>query len=251
MPEMLSTAKLKYLKSLQHKKYRQKYSEFLIEGDKVVAEALHSDWEVTSLVYTAGHEPPALTHTKAPEVVLASAQQMQQLSSLHTPPGMLAVVKIQAPTALELTGWTLALDGIRDPGNMGTLIRTAAWMGFRQVICSEDTVDLYNPKTIQATMGALFHLPVRYGNLDTLLQEATPPIYAADMSGTTIEKIDIPEQGILVIGGESSGVREVVLQRATEVVSIPSSGKGESLNAAVAAGILMWEISRRTGAGGN
>lgn len=242
---MLSAAKLKYLKSLQHKKFRQKYGEFLIEGDKVVMEAMESAWEVSLVVYTAGHLMESMLPAAQLPAEIATEQQMQQLSAMHTPPGIIAVVKMPAMSAFMASGWSLVLDGIRDPGNMGTLIRTAAWMGFRQIICSEDTVDLYNPKTIQSTMGAMFHIPVWYCDLAAFLPQAGLPVYAADMAGKPIDKTTIPSEGLLVIGGESAGVRSAVLQSATDVVQIPASGAGESLNAAVAGGILMWEISRR------
>jgi TrmH family RNA methyltransferase len=240
---MLGAAQVKVLASLQQKKYRQKYGEFLIEGNKLLTEAIRSGAKIRRVIVTEGNPLPPypLPANITPE--FANAQSIKRISSLTQPPGVMATVAIPDPAPLFHADRILYLDAIRDPGNMGTLIRSAEWFGFSEVVCSPECVDVYNPKVLQASMGAMFRvkLSVWDGALNDLNKDYR--ILAADASGTPVREAELPEKAILIIGSESHGLSETVRDACDTLVSIPSSGKGESLNAAVAASILMWEMT--------
>ena len=167
---------------------------------------------------------------------------MEQMSALDTPPGILAVVKIPDPAPFKEQGMVLALDGIANPGNMGTIIRTAEWFGIRQIICSEDCVEIWNPKVIQATMGSIFRMQIGYTDLEKYLKSFNARVvYGALLEGENIFKKDRWEDGIIVIGSESHGIRSNPLPLITHPITI-TRAKGsvtESLNASMATGIIL------------
>lgn len=181
---------------------------------------------------------------------IASEIQMEQMSGQDTPPGILAVVEIPQPRAIKEEGMILALDGIANPGNMGTIIRTAEWFGMSQIVCSEDCVELWNPKVIQATMGSIFRMNVTSVNLASYLDEAKKSgkaIYGALLDGENIFSKERWDDGVIVIGSESHGIRSEILPYITHPITIPRA-KGsitESLNASMAAGIIMAEVNRQ------
>lgn len=180
---------------------------------------------------------------------IATEIQMEQMSGQDTPPGILAVVEIPQPRAIKEEGMILALDGIANPGNMGTIIRTAEWFGMSQIVCSEDCVELWNPKVIQATMGSIFRMNVTSVNLASYLDEAKKlgkAIYGALLDGENIFSKERWDDGVIVIGSESHGIRSEILPYITHPITIPRA-KGsitESLNASMAAGIIMAEVRR-------
>lgn len=236
---MLSKAQIKYIQSLQHKKNRQKSGQFVAEGDKIVQELIAGSAAVKAVYATAqwleGHGVPAgiAVETVTPEV-------LKQLSSLSTPNQALALADMPALPPLRLEGAvSLALDTLQDPGNLGTIIRIADWFGIRQVICSPDSADAYNAKTIQATMGSLLRVPVYVQPLAELLQ-AHPhiPSYAATLNGDNIVNVPPLKEGIILIGNESRGLSAAVLEHCSRRITIPRLGEAESLNAAVATGII-------------
>lgn len=246
---MLSKAQIKHLQGLKLKKYRQNYGDFLIEGDKLITEALlekvypeliiaTSDW----IQQHSGNIPEGIPIAETEQSVI------EKISSLSTPPPVMALM--QQPKQPTNPGickgqWWLALDGINDPGNMGTLLRTADWFGIRTILCSENCVDLYNPKVIQSTMGALFRVQVYYGDLSSWLAEQKVNSYAAVLGGEPLTETHFHNEGILVIGSESHGISEPVLEVCNQTVTIPHIGKTESLNAAIAGSILLYEIRRQ------
>jgi TrmH family RNA methyltransferase len=237
----------KDLSRLHQKKYRTREGLFLAEGTKIVLEAAAAQWPVAYWVATADwwHRYHDQLGPVPGERLEASAEQMQRLSSLSTAPGAMAVAQMPAPSqqSLHAHPWGLALDGWRDPGNLGTLLRLADWFAVPLVLCSPDTVDAYNPKAVQAAMGSLLRVEVRY--LAWWEVEARPgPLVAADASGTSLESFRFPAGGWLAIGSESHGLRPEALQRAQQTVAIPRYGGAESLNAATAAGILLqqWRL---------
>lgn len=242
---MLGAAQVKVLASLQQKKYRQKYGEFLIEGNKLLTEAIRSGAKIRRIIATEGNAFPPDQHPAGITPEIATPPTIKRISSLTQPPGVLATVAIPDPAPDFRADRILYLDAIRDPGNMGTLIRSAEWFGFNEVVCGPDCVDVYNPKVVQATMGALFRvkLSVWDGPLSGL--KTNYAILAADASGISIKEAKLPQRAILVIGSESHGLSQVTREVCDTLVSIPSSGQGESLNAAVAASILMWEFAAR------
>lgn len=236
---MVNKSRIKFIKSLQLKKFRQAEGLFVAEGQKLVQELLASSWRIESLYYTAEH-----AHLELPDAEVCSSADMARMSGLKQAPGILAVVEQRVLPEFEPRGTLFALDGIRDPGNLGTLIRCADWFGMNQLICSSDTVDLYNPKVVQATMGSIWRVDVHYVELKDYLSGSQKPIYGLDMSGSSIYEENI-ENGIIVLGNESQGIREDLRSSIQHFISIPGSGSAESLNASISGAIVMSELHRR------
>ncbi|ACU59171.1 TrmH family RNA methyltransferase [Chitinophaga pinensis] len=242
---MLSKAQIKYIQSLQHKKYRQKSSQFMAEGDKIVPELLQEGVPVKEVYATsawiAAHRA-LLDRTKDVNVTEVDENVLRQLSALTTPNQAIALLDIPGSAAIapgSLKGTvSLALETIQDPGNLGTIIRIADWFGIRQIICTPDCVDAYNPKTIQATMGSIARVKILESDISTLIKEAGVPSYAATLHGRDITEFSKLEEGIILIGNESRGLSEAVISASTHKITIPRLGGAESLNAGVAAGII-------------
>jgi len=239
---MLSKSRLKYIQTLGQKKFRLQEGCFLAEGPKLVAELLAEKraavLEIFALEEWITSNESLIGATNCSKV---SEQELEKISQLNTPNLVVALVKQfgdAAPDPVE--GLILALDNIQDPGNLGTLIRIADWFGIKQIICSEGTADCYNPKVVQATMGSIARVAVFYTDLATWLSaQASTGIYAAVLEGKDIRKMDPLKEGILLIGNESKGISPEILALANHRITIPQKGKAESLNAAVAAGIIL------------
>lgn len=242
--ENISKAKLKWCKSLQSKKQRDSFDVFVVEGEKMVFEGLDIIEKQLQLIVVSESvidQIPTNFHSKT---VVASTKEMSEISSLTTPSSYLAVFK-----RLEITTtskFTLALDDIQDPGNLGTLIRVADWFGYDEIVCSKDTVDCYNPKVIQATMGSLFRVKVQYIDLDDYLKNTSRPIFGALLEGKNYTEVDYIENGILLLGNEGKGIKQGNIDSITHPITIPRYGKAESLNVAMAGGILLAEIKKST-----
>lgn len=242
---MLSKNELKYIQSLCQKKQRLQEGLFLAEGPKLAKEILDSDYRVEKLYATAewlSENPINVDATTVTEIELA------KMSSLQTPNEVMLVCRQriirEAPDFKNTV--SLVLDGLQDPGNMGTIIRIADWFGVKQIIASEDTVEFYNPKVIQSTMGSFIRVKCWYRNLPEVLANAQVPVYGAMLNGKSINKTKSLKEAILVIGNESKGIREAVMPFITEAITIPRIGKAESLNAAVATGILLSHLCGKT-----
>lgn len=239
---MLSNAQSKYIRSLSQQKYRKQYSVFLAEGDKIAREWLAADAGVQMIVATAGWldvNRQLVGRHPAAEVCTVSEQELQRISTLQTPNQVLLVVSMpEAQQSLPADGWCIALQQLQDPGNMGTIIRIADWFGIGHVIASPDSVEYYNPKVVQAAMGGHLRVQLHTADLGALLQETELPVLAATIDGDSVYAIDNPGKGIILIGNESKGLPDELLQHATHRVTIPKKGGAESLNAAVSAGIL-------------
>ena len=244
---MLTKNTIKQIASLKQQKFRKELGLFVVEGRKMVDELLHSHFETVNLFATEAflNDHPAFV-----EAEIVSEMQMEQMSGQDTPPGILAVVRIPEQKEIKASSrFVLALDGIANPGNMGTLIRTAEWFGITDVVCSPDCVELWNPKTVQATMGSLFRMQVWKADLPSFLHEASSKgkaVFGALLEGENLFEMREKPEGIIVIGSESHGIRADVLPCITRPVTIPRVGGSltESLNAAVAGGIIMAEITR-------
>jgi len=242
---MLTKNTIKQIASLRQQKFRKELGLFVVEGRKMTEELLQSGFETVGLYAT---EAFLTDYPFFSEAEVVSEMQMEQMSGQDTPPGILAVVKIPQQSIIKTTSeLVLALDGIANPGNMGTLIRTAEWFGIRDVVCSNDCVELWNPKTVQATMGSLFRMKVWKTDLADYLLKAKAEgkaIYGALLEGENLFQIKTKPEGILVIGSESHGIRAEALPYITHPVTIPRTGgsQTESLNAAVAGAILMAEM---------
>lgn len=234
---MISKNEVKYIQSLYHKKTREAEGLFIAEGEKLVNELLQSNHVVKKIFATKDW------HSKTPfhNIQIVEDFELEKISAQSTPQRVLAIVEqkkiIQAPNVQGCV--ILALDGIQDPGNLGTIIRIADWFGVTNIVASEDTVELYNPKVIQSTMGSFIRVNTWYGNLETFLQSANVPVFGALLSGENIYATNKISEGILVIGNESKGIRSNMLPYIRHAITIPKRGGAESLNAAVAAGIIL------------
>lgn len=239
---MLSKAQIKYIQSLQHKKNRQKSSQYVAEGDKIVQELLQAGMPIKGLYATADwlEQHNHLLGKLSGAVIIVDASVLKQLSSLTTPNRAMALLDMPpAIDPLPAPGTVVfALEAIQDPGNMGTLIRIADWFGIGQIICSPDCVDVYNPKTIQATMGSIVRVRIAEYDIKELLRQSPVPSYAATLHGKNIAGFPVIKEGIILIGNEGRGLSEDVIAMATHRITIPRLGGAESLNAAVAAGII-------------
>jgi TrmH family RNA methyltransferase len=247
---MLNKATVKYIQSLQHKKFRESEGVFVAEGHKVVTELLHNQHFSCRQLFALPSwieklEPVVQQQVQAVMVEVADFE-LEKLAAYSTANQVVAVFE-QSPLAetFALQGLTLMLDDIQDPGNFGTIIRTADWFGIRQVVCSQHTVDMYNPKVVQSTMASLGRVHIHYTDLVELLATVTDrPILAATLSGNHMTAFKPMPEGILLIGNESKGIGADCLKRATDTISIPRIGSAESLNAAVATGILLHHLTQ-------
>ncbi|MFP2997355.1 RNA methyltransferase [Spongiivirga sp. MCCC 1A20706] len=240
---MLPKSRYKLIASLQQKKYRTKNGLFVAEGLKVINELKNSAFKL-SFICTTIDDEIAVT---GEEIFHITERELQKISFLKTPNKVLAVFKIPEQPAIFKKGLTVVLDDVRDPGNLGTIIRLCDWFGVVQLVCSEQTVDCFNPKVVQATMGSIARVQVIYTDLDTYLSKESRPIYAAVMNGASIYADTLPQDAVLIMGNEANGISESVQQFATHPVTIPRFGtlqKTESLNVAMATSILLNEFRR-------
>ena len=239
---MLSKSQIKLITSLKHKKFRQQYGFFVVEGVKTIKELLESKLELHALYTTESF------NINAKDEVLITESELKRISFLTTPNKALAVFKIPKQKPLNEDGLIVVLDAVSDPGNLGTIIRLCDWFGIKELICSLNTVDCYNPKVIQATMGSLTRVNITYIDLVPFLKEAKQPVYGAFMEGENVYKKQLPENGILVMGNEANGISKDMEALIAEKISIPRFGdlqETESLNVATATAILLSEFRRR------
>ena len=238
---ILSNNHQKLITSLSQKKYRQKHQLFIAEGVKVVRELLESSFEL-EIIFSTESEFSSLDC-----FIQVSDQELKKVSSLKTPNKVLALFKIPLQKKVNSSGLIVVLDTINDPGNLGTIIRLCDWFGVEQLVCSQDTVDCYNSKVVQATMGSLARVSISYLNLSEYLQTVSIPIFIADMDGVNIHKSKLPASAILVMGNEANGVSDRLKQLISNKISIPRYGNSnqvESLNVATATAILLNEFRR-------
>ena len=248
---MLSKNKIKLLRGLQRKKERKISNFYIVEGPKLVAEILSScqDWQEIYATECWFKANPFLTDDN--RLVLVNEKDLAQISSLISPNEVLMVLKRDAVQDLSFIisePLVLALDGISDPGNLGTIIRTADWFGIGHILCSFDTVDQYNPKVIQSAMGSIQRVQLHYGNLIEMVSKfESHSILACDLSGTSIHEFDFKEPSVLVVGSESHGISDSVSTIVQKNITIPSfsSSAINSLNASVATGIVLSTIQGR------
>lgn len=243
---MLSKSKAKWIKSLQLKKYRLEEQCFIVQGRKGVAELLKSPF-ATHLVVGTPQALEALGASTPPlgEWIPCSEKELEQLGSFQSNDSVLAVARMRTFQFVPAPNrFYLALDDIRDPGNLGTIIRTADWFGIDQILASDTTADFYNPKTISATMGSFCRVQIVYGPLEHLLQELKMPVYGALLEGEPIHNVKFDKQGVVVIGNESNGISTPIKKLITHAVHIPGRGRAESLNAAIATGIILDNVFR-------
>lgn len=233
---MLTNAEIKRVRSLREKKFRDEFGQFVVEGEKMVEEALTSGFRVNA-VY------------RMDEV---GAEAMERMSQLSSPSPVLAVVEKPAPRGLVLErGLYLGLDSVRDPGNMGTILRLADWFGVSTVFASPDSVEIFNPKVVQASMGSVFRVHAVYSNLPDICRRfraADMPVYGTFLDGDDIYSLGLSSEGLVIMGNEANGISAEVAKFVSSRLFIPSSAKGrtaESLNVAAATAITLSEFRRR------
>ena len=256
---MLSKNAIKFVNSLKIKKYRLEHQAFIVEGEKSVAELLSGRFRVSALYCLESwfRENPDLLKMSGAEIILITAEELSRISDLTTPNRVLAVAALPenpGPGQLNFEEMILALDGIRDPGNMGTILRTADWFGIRQLVCSPDCVDVFNPKVVQATMGSFARVSVFSMEIIKLINYApeNTPVFGALLQGPSLSSRTFTKAGILIIGNESRGISAPIIPFITDPVFIPSftgsnapSTHAESLNASVANAIICYEIRKQ------
>ena len=237
---MLTTHTIKTLQSLDKKKFRQKYNLFLVEGNKIIKELKNSPFVIRKIYST---DDTGLDFAKS-KIHPITERELKKISLLQHPKDSVAVCELrnQSPISADIQ---LVLDNIQDPGNLGTIIRLADWFGIEQIICSENTVDFYNPKVIQATMGSFTRVNIVYQNLKELLQNTDRPVFGTDMTGKNLYKTDFPKSFYLVLGNEGNGISPEIKSLVTENLTIPRFGRlqsTESLNVSMAAGIILGQV---------
>ena len=243
---------VKEIQALKQSKGRKERGVFAVEGNKLVEELIDSKFRVNNIFATEQwiEKNPVLAK-KIADYEIITSKQMEQISNFVTPPGIFATAmmpkyKIEAKDAENQL--VLLLDGINDPGNLGTIIRTADWFGIKKIVISEDTCDPWQPKVIQSTMGSIFRTQIVETDIVNFLKEVKTPVFGALMQGKNVYQTNIKDnQGVIIIGSESHGIRENVMQFVSCPINIPKAAgsQTESLNASVAAGIIISEVFRK------
>lgn len=241
---MVVKSQIKSIKSLQQKKCRIQQDLFVVEGIKTIHELLLSTIAVHH-IYTTDLEIFDSTHKDS--ITLVSQNELKQMSGLKNPNTVLGVFHIPKHDQVDYKDWIVVLDDVRDPGNLGTIIRLCDWFGITHLVCSPNTVDCYNPKVLQATMGSITRVNIAYMDLVDFLKDADIPIYGAFMNGVSAYKSELPQKGILILGNEANGISAEIERMVTSRISIPQFGEktAESLNVATATSILLNEVRRR------
>lgn len=240
---MVSKNQIKLITSLQLKKYRNEHQLFIAEGVKVIQELLQSNLVLEHLYITEALFEDVIISKKT----MVTDQDMKRISALSSPSSCLAIFKIMKPTKIENKGLIVALDDIRDPGNLGAIIRLCDWFGVKQLVCSFETVDVYNPKVIQSTMGSITRVNINYVDLNEFISETSLPVFGTFMDGNTIYQEKLPNQAIIVFGNEANGISLTIEKSIKKRIAIPRFGdlqQTESLNVATATAIFLSEFRR-------
>jgi RNA methyltransferase, TrmH family len=245
---MLSKNTLKFIKSLQQKKFRKQEASFFVEGSKNVTELLQSDFETTHLLFTEkfAKANQALIKRFGGLVYEVSPATLEAAGAFKTNDTVLAVAKIKEnqPIFPQPKEWIIALDDVRDPGNLGTIIRIADWYGIHKIVMSPESADFYNPKVLQASMGSFTRTSIYYTALHQYLQQINRPVYGAYLDGTSVYQAQFAEAGVILMGNESNGISEGLRAVVSDRITIPRFGEAESLNVAVATAIICDNVKR-------
>ena len=240
---MLSKNQVKLIQKLQQKKYRNELNLFIVEGKKSIVEFLQAGYRLELLIATEVFA----TALNGQPITLVSKEELRKVSSLKNPDEGLAIFHQRQHKGILQEGVILALDNVQDPGNLGTLIRLCDWFGIETLICNSQTVDCYNPKVVQATMGSLTRVAVHYVDLAGFLATCTLPLYALDLDGENLYTTEVPEDCVLILGNEANGISLEVRALADGIITIPRFGKlqqTESLNVAMAGAIVMSQVRK-------
>ena len=240
---MLSKNQVKLIQKLQQKKYRNELNLFIVEGKKSIMEFLQAGYRLELLIATEVFA----TVLNGQPITLVSKEELRKVSSLKNPDEGLAIFHQRQHKGILQEGVILALDNVQDPGNLGTLIRLCDWFGIETLICNSQTVDCYNPKVVQATMGSLTRVAVHYVDLAGFLATCALPLYAMDLDGENLYTTEFPEDCVLILGNEANGISPEVRALADGIITIPRFGKlqqTESLNVAMAGAIVMSQVRK-------
>ncbi|OZV69210.1 TrmH family RNA methyltransferase [Winogradskyella aurantia] len=241
---MLSKHRIKLIRGLSQKKYRQEFGLFTVEGIKSINEFLTSQFNLDSLYSTA-----PVFDIVGEQYHQITALELKKISSLKNPNTALALFKIPEVRTPKSNGLILALDDVRDPGNLGTIIRLCDWFGIEDLVCSLNTVDCFNSKVVQASMGSLTRVNVSYLELDSFIKSQSMPVFGTFMEGESIYKTTLPNAGIIILGNEANGISDNIKNLVEKAITIPQFGEKqdtESLNVANATAIILSEFKRRT-----
>jgi TrmH family RNA methyltransferase len=241
---MVSKNQIKLITSLQQKKYRKQEGLFIAEGKKIIQELVDAHYQLQH-VFTTSEKFASLFDANKSHLI--SENDLKKISALTTANDALAIFEIPESNTQKTNGITVVLDDIRDPGNFGTIIRLCDWFGIENLVCSIGTVDVYNPKVVQATMGSISRVNIIYTNLVDYLSENTLPVYGTFMDGDNIYEQKLAENAILIMGNEANGISDLIAQKTTHKITIPRFGnnqKTESLNVATATAIILSEFKR-------
>ena len=240
--ETISIQKIKWIKSLHLKKNREKENLFIVEGEKIVNELIQNFPQLVRMIVCRNsffQKSEEFKTIGLERIFQANTEEMERISTLNTASTVLAVVEKFQSKAIDTSKSLLLLDGIQDPGNLGTIIRTADWFGIDQILCSPTTVDLYNSKTLQATMGSFLRVNVHYEDLKPFLLQNQDKVYAALMDGVPYQQIPREKVKIILLGNEGNGISPELINLLKNPITIPRKGNAESLNVGIACGILL------------
>ena len=240
---MVSKNQIKLITSLQHKKYRIENQLFIAEGVKVIQELLESNFVLEHLFETEA----IFEQVPISQKTVIKEQDMKRITALSSASSCLAIFKIPPETKIDTKGLIIALDDIRDPGNLGTIIRLCDWFGITQLLCSHETVDVYNPKVIQATMGSITRVKINYVDLKDYVLQSSLPVFGTFMDGKNVYSQELPKEAILILGNEANGISSALEKNIKNRIAIPRFGdiqKTESLNVAAATAIFLSEFRR-------
>lgn len=240
---MLSKNQVKLIQKLQQKKYRNELNLFIVEGKKSIVEFLQAGYRLELLIATEVFA----TALNGQPITLVSKEELRKVSGLKNPDEGLAIFHQRQHKGILQEGVILALDNVQDPGNLGTLIRLCDWFGIETLICNSQTVDCYNPKVVQATMGSLTRVAVHYVDLAGFLATCALPLYAMDLDGENLYTTEFPEDCVLILGNEANGISPEIRALADGIITIPRFGKlqqTESLNVAMAGAIVVSQVRK-------
>ena len=246
---MLSKSQISFVNALHQKKHRKEHSLFIVEGSKSIVEFTQSIYRIQTIFHTPEALPKLSNLSQKVKLQEITDFELKKISTLTTPHDALALIHIPTRTNILLESFrgnfVLVLDGIQDPGNLGTIIRTADWFDLKHIICSMDTVDAYSPKTVQASMGSLSRINIYYENLNSLLSHTEMPVYGTLLKGNSLYDMEFGNEGYLILGNEGNGISESVKELIHTPVTIPRFGQAESLNVAITAAIICSELKRK------
>ncbi|MBB1342887.1 RNA methyltransferase [Pseudoalteromonas sp. SR44-5] len=242
---MISKNQLKLIRALGQKKYRKQHNQYLVQGEKNVLELLASGLTIIDIFATAAFIAQFQQQFTHVNMIEADEDVLTKASTLVSNNAAIAIVDMPTASAPQASGLILALDGVSDPGNLGTIIRVADWYGIKHIVTSTDSADAYNPKTISATMGSFVRVSVSQVELPAYLSGLNLPIYGAFLDGKSVHKTQFTGQGVLLMGSESHGIRQACAALVTDKITIPAFGGAESLNVAMATGIILDNFKRQ------